>query len=146
MIPNNAKPLPWRKYSDALAESMNYIEKRADGAAYTEDDGKTWVDISPDSIVSMNMFGFTQSILKELKNRFSAFLDANLKTNPLKCEFFLPTVVGELLQEDKATVEVLKSEDKWYGVTYKEDKAFVVRAIQQLKDIGLYPQNLWSEE
>lgn len=123
-----------------------HIEKRADGAAYTEDDGKTWVDISPDSIVSMNMFGFTQSILKELKNRFSAFLDANLKTNPLKCEFFLPTVVGELLQEDKATVEVLKSEDKWYGVTYKEDKAVVVRAIQQLKDIGLYPQNLWSEE
>ena len=93
----------------------------------------------------MNMWGFSESILGELKNRFRAFLDANLPVNPLKCEYFLPFVVDELLKEKKATVKVLKSMDKWYGVTYKEDKPVVVQAIQKLKDEGLYPQNLWEK-
>ncbi|MGI6069822.1 MAG: nucleotidyltransferase family protein [Blautia sp.] len=121
------------------------IEKRGDEAAYTEDDGATWVTIPKGSTVSMNMWGFSVSILKELKARFPKFLEENLSKNPLKCEFFLPSVVGELLEEQKATVEVLKSEDRWYGVTYKEDKAVVVEAIQKLKDAGLYPQKLWEE-
>ena len=93
----------------------------------------------------MNMWGFSASILTELKARFAAFLDENLNKNPLKCEYFLPFVVDELLHEKKATVTVLKSEDKWYGVTYKDDKPFVMAAIQNLKDQGLYPQNLWEE-
>ena len=97
------------------------------------------------STVSMNMWGFSASILKELKARFAAFLDENLEKNPLKCEYFLPFVLDELLQEKKATVKVLKSEDKWYGVTYKEDKPVVMAAVQSLKDQGLYPQNLWEE-
>lgn len=122
-----------------------HIEKRGEGAAYTEDDGATWVEIPEGSTVSMNMWGFSASILKELKDRFSAFLDANLEKNPLKCEYFLPFVVDELLGEGKATVKVLKSMDKWYGVTYKEDKPVVVNAIQRMKDEGLYPQNLWEE-
>lgn len=122
-----------------------HIEKREDGAAYTEDDGKTWVEIPEGSTVSMNMWGFSASILKELKDRFSKFLDENLEGNPLKCEYFLPFVVDELLTEKKATVKVLKSMDKWYGVTYKEDKPVVVAAIQKLKDEGLYPQKLWEE-
>lgn len=122
-----------------------HIEKREDGAAYTEDDGKTWVEIPEGSTVSMNMWGFSASILKELKDRFPRFLDENLKVNPLKCEYFLPFVVDELLGEKKATVKVLKSMDKWYGVTYKEDKPVVVAAIQNLKDGGLYPQKLWEE-
>lgn len=122
-----------------------HIEKREDGAAYTEDDGKTWVEIPAGSTVSMNMWGFSASILKELKDRFSKFLDENLESNPLKCEYFLPFVVDELLTEKKATVKVLKSMDKWYGVTYKEDKPVVVAAIQKLKDEGLYPQKLWEE-
>lgn len=120
------------------------IEKRNGGAEYTEDDGETWVRIPEHSIVSMNMWGFHKSILKEIEDRFTAFLDANLKTNPLKCEYFLPSVVGELLAEDKATVKVLTSEDRWYGVTYKEDKEMVMQAIQGLKDAGLYPQKLWE--
>ena len=91
------------------------------------------------------MWGFSESILGELKNRFRAFLDANLPVNPLKCEYFLPFVVDELLKEKKATVKVLKSMDKWYGVTYKEDKPVVVQAIQKLKDEGLYPQSLWEK-
>ena len=90
-----------------------HIEKRGEGAAYTEDDGATWTALSADSTVSMNMWGFSASILTELKNRFSEFLDRNLSGNPLKCEYFLPFVVDELLQEKKATVKVLKSEDKW---------------------------------
>ena len=64
----------------------------------------------------------------------------------MKCEYFLPFAVDDLIQEGKATVQVLKTEDKWYGVTYKEDKAFVVKAIQSLKDSGLYPQKLWEEQ
>ena len=67
-----------------------------------------------------------------------------MEKNPLKCEYFLPFVVDELLGEKKATVKVLKSMDKWYGVTYKEDKPVVVAAIQKLKDDGLYPQKLWG--
>lgn len=122
-----------------------HIEKREGGAAYTEDDGKTWVEIPEGSTVSMNMWGFSASILKELKDRFAKFLDENLEGNPLKCEYFLPFVVDELLTEKKATVKVLKSMDKWYGVTYKEDKPVVVAAIQKLKDEGLYPQKLWEE-
>ena len=122
-----------------------HIEKHDGGTAYTEDDGKTWTMLPKGSIVSMNMWGFTNSIMKEIGSRFPKFLEENLPKNPLKCEFFLPSVVGELLAEEKATVEVLKSEDKWYGVTYKEDKPVVVAAIQKLKDEGRYPQKLWEE-
>lgn len=119
------------------------IEKTKTGAAYTEDEGKTWVEVPEDSLVSMNMWGFSASILQALKEKFPAFLQENLEKNPLKCEYFLPFVVDELLAEDKATVQVLKTEDRWYGVTYQEDKAMVVKAIQELKDQGLYPSNLW---
>lgn len=120
------------------------IEKTKDGAAFTVDDGKTWEDISPETIVSMNMFGFSKSILTELKERFPKFLDENLESNPMKCEYFLPSVVDQLLKEERATVEVLKSEDKWYGVTYKEDKPVVVAAIKEMKEKGLYPNYLWK--
>ena len=122
-----------------------HIEKHDGGTAYTEDDGKTWTMLPEGSTVSMNMWGFSASILKELKDRFPKFLDENLKVNPLKCEYFLPFVVDELLGEKRATVKVLKSMDKWHGVTYKEDKPVVVAAIQNLKDGGLYPQKLWEE-
>lgn len=123
-----------------------HIEKRGAETAYTEDEGKTWTVIPEGSVVSMNMWGFSESILKELEDRFAKFLDENLEANPLKCEYFLPFVVDELLGEGKATVEVLKSLDKWYGVTYKEDKPVVVAAIQALKDSGLYPEKLWEEK
>lgn len=93
----------------------------------------------------MNMWGFSASILKELKDRFPLFLEKNIQQNPLKCEYFLPFVVDELLVEKKATVRVLTSMDKWYGVTYKEDKQVVVAAVQKMKDSGLYPQKLWED-
>ena len=121
-----------------------HIEKRPEGTAYTEDDGASWVTIPEGSTVSMNMWGFSSGILKELEARFARFLDENLDKNPMKCEYFLPFVVDELLNEKKATVKVMKSMDRWYGVTYKEDKPVVVAAIQKLKDQGLYPQKLWE--
>ena len=132
---------------DGYLQEINertHIEKRGQETAYTEDDGETWTVIPEGSTVSMNMWGFTESMLGELKNRFSKFLDENLEKNPLKCEYFLPFVVDELLNEGKATVKVLKSLDKWYGVTYKEDKPVVVAAIQAMKDQGLYPEKLWE--
>ena len=121
-----------------------HIEKHDGGTAYTEDDGKTWTSLPGDTPVSMNMWGFTGGFMKELVNRFPVFLQKNIPENPLKCEYFLPFVVDELLKEKKATVKVLTTQDKWYGVTYKEDKPVVVAAIQKLKDQGLYPQGLWD--
>ena len=120
------------------------IEKREDGPAYTEDEGNTWTGLAKDTVVSMNMWGFTKSVLEEIHDRFASFLKASLPENPLKCEYFLPFVVDELIREDKAEVTVLKSRDRWYGVTYKEDKPAVMKAIQALKDEGCYPQNLWE--
>ena len=120
------------------------IEKTENGAAFTEDDGATWTDISPECIVSMNMWGFTRSFLPEIQNGFKAFLDEGLAKNPMKCEYYLPSVVTNLLLADKATVTVLSSVDKWYGITYKEDKPQVVAAIKGLKDEGVYPQELWG--
>jgi hypothetical protein len=122
-----------------------HIEKRNGKAQYTED-GKTWVTIPQGSTVSMNLWGFSESILKEIAERFPAFLEKALKENPLKSEFFLPSVVGELLENDKATVKVLPSTDKWYGVTYREDKPVVVEAIRNMRKQGIYPQKLWEEK
>ncbi len=120
------------------------IEKRGNETAYTEDDGATWVTIPQGSTVSMNMWGFEQNLMEELEKRFPAFLQKNLSENPLKCEFFLPSVVQELMEEKKAVVSVLKSEDRWYGVTYKEDKETVMQAIAGFKAKGIYPEKLWE--
>lgn len=116
------------------------IEKREGGIASTEDDGKTWEPLEPDTVVSMNLWGFSGSILEELYSRFPLFLRENLAKNPLKCEYQLPTVVDRLLKESKATVEVLHTPDQWYGVTYKEDKPTVKAAIRTLKARGDYPE------
>ena len=111
---------------------------------YTEDDGKTWTELAADTIVSMNMWGFTRGFLDEAWNRFPAFLDQALATNPEKGEYFLPSVVSQLIDEGKARVKVLRSEDKWYGVTYREDKPEVVAAIAEKTASGLYPARLWE--
>ena len=119
------------------------IERKGEGAAYTEDDGETWIPVATDSIVSMNLWGFSASFLQEIKKGFASFLEEGLRNNPLKCEYFLPSVVTNLLEADKATVTVLTSQDRWYGVTYKEDKPVVVNALQSMKDNGVYPPEVW---
>ena len=106
---------------------------------FTEDGVDTPLD--PDTLVSMNLWGFTPSYIKECAARFPAFLDNGIATNPEKCEFFLPTVVSELIKEGKADVKVLDNSDKWYGVTYKEDKETVTAAFKELIANGVYPEN-----
>ena len=121
------------------------IEKDGDNARYTEDGGLSWTSISGDTLVSMNMWGFTHSFLEEAQARFPAFLDQALVENPTKAEYFLPTVVDQLIREGKAQVRVLPSEDKWYGVTYREDKPTVTAAIASMTRSGLYPDELWPK-
>ena len=116
------------------------IEKTESGTAYSEDGGTSWTEISPDSLVSMNMWGFSHSFMPELERRFSAFLDANLPVNPVKCEYFLPFVVDELLKEGLADVQVLATPDKWYGMTYREDKQTVTEAMKEFTRAGVYPE------
>jgi len=111
---------------------------------FTEDDGQTWTELDEDTIVSMNMWGFTRSFLDEAWGRFPAFLDKALAENPAKAEFFLPTVVSQLIHEGRARVKVLRSGDKWYGVTYREDKPTVMAAIAEKTKAGLYPDQLWE--
>ena len=110
---------------------------------YTED-GESWNDLCEDDIVSMNLWGFQKSYLEEAWAGFPAFLDQALAENPLKGEYFLPTVVSNLLSQLKARVKVLRSNDKWYGVTYKEDKPGVGAALAELREKGVYPAELWG--
>ena len=121
------------------------IEKRKTGIVFTEDKGQTWEELDGETLVSMNMWGFTESSLQKIKKGFPAFLEKGRKENPMKCEYFLPSVVSELIESEKAIVTVLESEDKWYGVTYREDKPLVMNAIEKLKDEGIYPQHLWKD-
>ncbi len=120
------------------------IEKYQGGIHFTEDDGATWTDVAADVKVSMNMWGYTSAFLKEIEARFPKFLAVDVPKNPAKAEFFLPMTVRELIQEGKASVKVLSSADKWYGVTYAADKPMVVEALKKLADEGKYPDGLWG--
>ena len=130
-------------YLESVVERTK-IEKQEGGIRFTEDDGKTWTDLSDKATVSMNMWGFTPSFAAESEARFPAFLDKALKENPMKGEYFLPSTVSALLAENKATVKMLYSPDKWYGVTYAADKPVVVAALKAMTEQGLYPDGLWK--
>ncbi|MDR1017848.1 MAG: nucleotidyltransferase, partial [Lachnospiraceae bacterium] len=122
-----------------------HIEKMKSSIAYTEDNGKDWVKLPENSIVSMNLWGFSHSMLDAIEEMFPKFLEESIKNGNIeKGEFYLPSVVTKLLKSDLARVKVLKSHDKWYGVTYKEDKPDVMAAIQKMKDEGTYPNLLWK--
>lgn len=122
----------------SIVERTKIIRKEED-AAYLDEDGKTWIPVSGESVVSMNMWGFPYSFLLRLKERFPRFLERELPVNPIGCEYFLPFVVNDLMEEGKAQVKVLTVHDVWHGVTYAEDKAEVVEAMQTLKEAGVYP-------
>ena len=119
------------------------IKKFGEHAKFTEDDGETWEDIATGAIVSMNTWGFTAAMMDELEARFGAFLDKALKENPLKAEYFLPSVVDALIKEGKASVKVLNTGEKWYGVTYREDRPAVQAAIGSMMGTK-YPETLWK--
>ena len=120
------------------------IEKYDGGIHFTEDDGNSWTDVPAEATVSMNMWGYTPSFIQEIESRFPAFLDRALSGNTAKAEFFLPVTVSQLLAENKATVKVLTSPDKWYGVTYAADKPVVVAALKEMAAEGKYPNGLWG--
>jgi len=131
------------KYLSGIVERTR-IEPRDGGAAYTEDEGKTFHFLPAGTTVSMNFWGFTPDILPEIENRFAAFLTENLPKNPLKCEYFLPLIPNQLIAEGKARVRVLPCLEKWYGVTYQPDMPQVQAAIAQMKKDGIYPYSLWK--
>ncbi|MCH4006639.1 MAG: nucleotidyltransferase [Eubacterium sp.] len=122
------------------------VMSRGEFTGYTEDDGKTWTEIPQGSTVSMNFWGFTGAFMKEAWDRFPGFLDQILRDNPMKGEYFLPSIVEGQIKEGRAQVHVLKTPDKWYGVTYHEDHDIVAAAIQSMKDKGEYPVVLFRKE
>ncbi len=121
------------------------VERRARLAQYTEDGGSTWVTIPKGSIVSMNLWGFSPTLMPRLADQFSRFMEEECRRDPLGAEFFLPTAVNTLIHQDQATVQVLPSPDRWYGVTYREDKPVVAKAVAEMRHSGIYPQRLWPE-
>lgn len=122
-----------------ITERTKIIRKGKD-AAFLEDDGTTWTDISGDSVVSMNLWGFPQSFMGYLKEAFPHFLDKTMKENPMKGEFYLPFAVNDLMQKGLASVRVLTTPDVWHGVTYQQDKEAVVAAMRKLREEGDYPE------
>ena len=120
------------------------IYQRGDHAAYTED-GEHFVDLPGDSIVSMNIWGFTQPTVSEFWTRLGAFFEKEVPLDPLKREFYLPSVVNQQLEEGTARVRVLPCEEVWHGVTYREDLASVKEAICALKAAGVYEERLWPD-
>ncbi len=125
-------------------EECTRIEKYEGGIHYTTGGGETWTDLPANTPVSMNMWGYTGAFLEELQQRFPKFLAQEVPSNPLKAETYLPMTVGELLREGKASVKVLESADRWYGVTYAADKPQVVAALAGMTAEGLYPDGLWK--
>lgn len=115
------------------------IYKTPEGPAFTEDEGKTFVHFPEDTLVSMNFFGFTPGLFTELEKRFPLFLAEAAKINPLKGEFLIPNEAGRLVREGKARIKMLSSPDRWYGVTYREDKPEVEKALAAMTDQGFYP-------
>ena len=120
------------------------IAKYEGGIHFTEDDGATWTDLAEDTVVSMNMWGLTPSLLEALEAGFPGFLAEKVPGNPAKAEYLLPMSIGALLKEGKAEVKVLHSADKWYGVTYAADKPHVVAALKDMTAQGKYPDGLWK--
>lgn len=125
-------------------DERKQIEIKEDGIYFTLDKGETWEKLNDNDIVSMNLWGYNETFIKELEKRFPAFLDEAMVSDPLKGEYLLPDVVKVLLAENKGSVEVLQTSSKWYGITYKEDKEEVVAAIRAMVDAGEYPEKLWS--
>jgi hypothetical protein len=119
------------------------IEVQGDAIRFTED-GENWTELAPDTVVSMNTWGFTPGFLKELKTKFATFIAEEMPKNPEKAEFFLPFAVADLLAEGKARAKVLHSADKWYGITYAADKPQIVAALRRMAEEGKYPDSLWG--
>lgn len=122
-------------------ETFEIAKKGEKAIGYDENDNEKVMEL--DTPVSMNMWGFTPEFIDELEANFTNFLD-NIKEGDIKAEYLLPEIVAKMLKENKATVKVLESNDKWYGITYQEDKAKVKEYFKSLVDEGIYPNKLWN--
>ena len=123
-------------------KERTHIISSVDGPLFTED-GKTYTLLSPETVVSMNMWGFPSAMMSRLEEGFPKFFETAVPANPLKAEYFLPSVVDAQLTAKTATARVYTTPDKWYGVTYREDRAEVVAALKRMTDEGLYPMPMW---
>ena len=132
---------------DGLLESIveqQSIEREGEGGRFTTDDGQNWNHLSGETLVSMNFWGFQRSFLQEAQERFPLLLRRALARHPEKGEVQLPVMVADMLDRGRAQVRVLSSGEKWFGVTYREDKPKVVAALREKTDQGQYPENLWE--
>ncbi len=120
-----------------------HVVRAENGPAYSEDGGKTLVSVPRDNLVSMNMWGFSTDIFPALFERFPDFLAREVPQNPTGAEYFIPMEVGRLLRAGRAQVEVLTSPDRWFGVTYREDKPVVEAGFKRLTEAGVYPSPLF---
>ncbi|MFV0381761.1 MAG: NDP-sugar synthase [Breznakia sp.] len=121
------------------------IEKQKDNIAYTLDYGETWIALDNDRLVSMNMWGFQPNFIDMMEEDFIKFLQTETRDNPMNSEFYIPKEVDKMLKAKKIEVCMLSSEDKWYGITYQEDKPIVKAGIEKLIQEGKYPVPLWSK-
>jgi hypothetical protein len=120
---------------------MTGIEKIEGGAEQRNDDGSV-TSLTGEEVVSMNMWGFTPELFPRLEEKFVAFLEA--QGCEMKSEFYIPSVVDELIREGRADTKVIETESTWFGVTYQEDKPHVIGSIRALIDAGEYPEKLWE--
>ena len=123
-------------------EEIKDIRKSKHGHEFQQDN--QWLPIDDQSLVSMNFWGFDESIMSLAYDVFDAFLSTAAHSDPLKAEHVLPTMISQCLELEACKVKVLSSEDAWYGITYQEDRKYVVEALRQLKDNGVYPFDLWK--
>lgn len=118
------------------------VEKTVDGVHYLDDNGAEHF-LTGDEVVSMNLWGLQPSIFDHLNSRFRQFLKEH--GNEMSLELFIPTVMDELVESDKARVKVLHTDDPWFGITYRRDAAIAARCMRELINQGLYPENLWDQ-
>ena len=114
---------------------------RLEDGSYTSEEG---LELFDDTLVSMNMWGVTPEYIGILEDKFEEFLQ-NVEDGDLKAEFLLPIIMDDLLKSGQSSVKVLSSSDRWFGVTYQEDKDSVVKAFEQLVADGVYSENLWAK-
>ena len=126
-------------------EEHTEVGYREDGKIHGKDISGTDRVIPEGSPVSMNLLGFGTAFVQVMKERFAESLDRVLEENPMKGEIYLPSMLNDELQNNRASMQVLYSGDKWYGVTYREDREIVVNALAEMKQQGIYPQDLWNK-
>jgi len=120
------------------------IQGPADSPSYSEDGGQSWTALDPEAPVSLNTWGFRRSFMNAIETRMEDFLRSTLPQAPEKAEFFLPGVVNHCLAEGSDRVALLHTADVWHGVTYKEDLPALKQALENMRNKGIYPENLWT--